>query len=456
MTKHRHTRKHAPVIDSPWINRIVLGNCLDVLAQIDFPCVDLVHTSPPYNIDKPYSDFTDQRHLGNYLTFIALVAEQLSAKIRKGGSLFWQTGYTRADDKSDEINPIDLLTHPIFNGHGFYLKDRIIWRYYGGMSFKAKFKNQHETIYWYVKGVPGDVQSLPYFDVDEVREASREYDPRNNLLGRNPGNVWEVDRVAFGSAEQTSHIAVFPEEISERIVRACTRPGALVLDPFLGSGTVAKVARSLARRYIGIEISRRYHQEATHRLGYQQFGELDTVVSEWIKEYLLSVGGRRGRDEACAFVEEMLVTRLKDDEKHMLRRIADLESTRVLPKTRKPELWRMADEYVDNLGERVSLDRGPVSNAVRAYLRCYRLAKRFNGVRLLLLAQKIVEGIRREAATTDGLRNIVTRVVDGAPSTYEMRDSRAIILKESRRRIKVASSRKVKNTPAESLLFGTG
>ena len=123
----------------------------------------------------------------------------------------------------------------------------------------------------------------PTFDVDNIRERSKEYDKRNNLWGRNPGNVWEVDRVASGSTEQTSHIAVFPEELSEKIIRACSVEGDLVFDPFSGSGTVPKVARSLARRWIGIEVSPAYASESAHRVGFQQPSEASALGSELVK-----------------------------------------------------------------------------------------------------------------------------------------------------------------------------
>jgi len=130
---------------------------------------------------------------------------------------------------------LDHLTFDLFQKLGFRLKDRIIWRYWGGMAFKSKFTNKHKTILWWTK--PGHGTNKAKFDVFPVREATKFHDSRNNLFGRNPGNVWEVDRVAFGSNDQTSHIAVFPEEISDRIILATTNEDDLVFDPFSGSGT---------------------------------------------------------------------------------------------------------------------------------------------------------------------------------------------------------------------------
>ncbi len=234
----------------PGHSGIICGDSLEVLPHLPDDSVDLIHTSPPYNIEKPYaSGITDKAPLSEYLEFLDSVIGEIKRVVRPGGSIFWQTGYTQYDEAGSEIVPIDHLSHVMFRGdpHPVQLWDRIIWRYWGGHAFTKKFTNKHETIMWCVK--PG---AEPRFCVEEVRERAKSYDKRNNFWGRNPGNVWDVDRVAFGSSGQTSHIAVFPEEVTERIVRACSSPDDFVLDPFSGSGTVAKVARGLGRRWLGI------------------------------------------------------------------------------------------------------------------------------------------------------------------------------------------------------------
>ncbi len=296
-------------------SHIVLGDAIEVLSALPDNCVDLVHTSPPYNIDRPYeSSASDKNPLGDYVTFLQSSITELKRVVRPGGSIFWQTGYTQGSGDSREIIPIDLLSYQVFQSapNRFLLWDRIIWRYWGGHAFTRKFTNKHETIMWYVK--PG---AEPVFSADAVRERAKEYDKRNNFWGRNPGNVWEVDRVAFGAIEQTSHIAVFPEEITERIVRACSEPGDLVLDPFAGSGTVPKVAHSLGRRWLGVEISPVYAAEAAIRVGYQQPSESDSLASELIKK--VGFDGKRDtlrlgelRRRMSAWASEVQITQLEE------------------------------------------------------------------------------------------------------------------------------------------------
>jgi adenine-specific DNA-methyltransferase len=430
--------------------KIILGDCVQALASQAFPMVDLVHTSPPYNIDKPYQDYTDKLQLKEYLHFISKVAGLLSRRMRLGASLFWQTGYTQASANSDEVNPIDMLTFPLFREHGFYLKDRVIWRYYGGMSFKSKFKNQHETLLWFVRGDPENSDHQPYFDVDAVREKSREHDPRNNLLGRNPGNVWEVDRVAYGSIEQTSHIAVFPEEVTERIVRACSKPGDVVLDPFLGSGTVAKVARSLGRQYVGIELSRAYHAESIKRVGFQQFGEVDTVLSELLKSFLAGGSSRASIEDCRFYCRHLAATRPTEIEARISKWCRDFTSVDDVVKKDKPGLWVMGESFIDALPSSPTAEVGLLSNIATAYLSSYKLARHFNGLKLALLAHTLRTEIEPVLRGDAKLEEMVKRILSSEPSSFEtMRGGEAVVLKRADRRVKESLPRQNRKQKVE-------
>jgi len=233
-------------------------DCRDALRLCPGDWAALVHTSPPYNIGRRYKDFLDARQIDQYQAFLREVISELSRILRPGGSVFWQTGYTEKRYESSGrtdggIVLLDSLSLPVFTQCGFVLWDRIIWNYFGSMAFKSKFTNRHETILWFVRSAPN--HAGPAFYLDEVREMAVSYDGRNHILGRNPGNVWQAERVAYGSSGQTTHPAVFPEEISEKIIRGCTTPGDIVIDPFMGSGTACKVSLTLGRQFLGCDIS---------------------------------------------------------------------------------------------------------------------------------------------------------------------------------------------------------
>ena len=380
-------------------NRILVGDAVNVLATLPDNCVDLVHTSPPYNIDKPYqSNASDKSSLDEYRVFLESSIAQLKRVVRPGGSIFWQTGYTQRDRDSREIMPIDLLSHDFFC-HGpnrFALWDRIIWRYWGGHAFTKKFTNKHETVMWYVKE-----GADPFFSVDAVRERAKEYDKRNNFWGRNPGNVWEVDRVAFGMTEQTSHIAVFPEEVSERIIRACSQPGDMVLDPFAGSGTTLKVARGLGRRWLGIEISPLYSSEAAIRIGYQQPSETDSLASELIKK--IGFHGKRGavrigdiKDRLLEWTSQIPVRWLQESYQR------DVDAVFQVANGRNPikrDVWAKYDSLLERKGDMSD----PVKAADRLLLSCYRLRRHFNGVTRYRSALSAIKEVAESIANdTDG------------------------------------------------------
>ena len=396
-------------------NHVLLGDAVEVLAALPSNCVDLVHTSPPYNIDKPYESSTpDRGPLAEYRSFLRRAIAELKRVVRPGGSLFWQTGYTQNGGDSREIFPIDLLSYEIFRDDPdrFLLWDRIIWRYWGGHAFTKKFTNKHETIMWYVK--PG---AEPVFRADAVRERAKEYDKRNNFWGRNPGNVWEVDRVAFGATEQTSHVAVFPEEITERIVRACSKPGDLVLDPFAGSGTVPKVAHGLGRRWLGIEISPVYAAEAAVRVGFQQPSEADSLASELIKR--IGFNSRKGVTRIAeagrrldTWARQVDVSRahaaFEDDISTVF---ADGNGRNLI----KREIWSKYDALLLY----ASIPDTPVALADRLLCNCYKLRQHFNGVTRYRSALAALEEVTASMVAGEP-GSFITRIAEQEPSSFEV------------------------------------
>ena len=409
-------------------NRIVVGDAVDVLSTLPDNCVDLVHTSPPYNIDKPYeSSAPDRGSISEYRAFLERSISQLKRVVRPGGSIFWQTGYTQSGSDSREIIPIDLMSHDLFlqGANGCRLWDRIIWRYWGGHAFTKKFTNKHETIMWYVKN-----GAEPTFSVDAVRERAKEYDKRNNFWGRNPGNVWEVDRVAFGMTEQTSHIAVFPEEISERIVRACSQPGDLVLDPFAGSGTTLKVAHGLGRRWLGIEISPLYAGEAAMRIGYQQPSEADSLASELIKE--VGFHGKKGtmqignlKRRLSGWTSQISISQLWDLYQRDVDSVFQDSNGR---NATKRDVWIKYDSLLSKNGG----FSDPVKTADRMLLNCYRLRRHLNGVTRYKSALTAI-GEVLDDMTRDEDGTYLKRILQQEPSSFQVTSGQVEFLSLHRR-----------------------
>ena len=400
---------------------IICGDSLDLLQHFPTNSIDLIHTSPPYNIEKPYADgSTDNASYGQYLDFLQAAISEMTRILRPGGSLFWQTGYTRYQEPLKEIVPIDHVSHRFFsdNPHRCMLWDRIIWRYWGGHAFTKKFTNKHETIMWYVKrGAP------PQFDVDTIREKAKSYDKRNNLWGRNPGNVWEVDRVAFGTADQTSHIAVFPEEISERIVRACYNPNDLVLDPFSGSGTVPKVAHGLGRRWIGIEIAPTYAIESIRRIAQQQPCETDTIASGMIASWCIQTPSREANlsslaSALCAWLERLDLPKLR---KRFDKEVIAATATSSRQSAVKVDLWKRYDALLTN----IHVQESDLVVADRLLCHHYKLRKHLNGITRYRTLLETLERLAQSLAEVSP-EDYVRRIVLQEPATYQLSDSQVI------------------------------
>lgn len=410
---------------------VVVEDCVRVLKSFPDNSIDLIHTSPPYNIDKPYlQGLTDRADLEDYTSLLEEAITELKRVLRPGGSLFWQTGYTQLDGApGGDILPIDIVTYSSFRQPPvkMLLWDRIIWRYWGGHAFKRKFTNKHETILWFVK--PGQE---PLFLLDEIREQSKEYDKRNNFWGRNPGNVWEVDRVAFGSTEQTSHIAVFPEDVSEKIIRACSRPGDLVLDPFCGSGTAPKVARSLGRCWIGVEISPTYAQEAAVRIGYQQPSEAESLVSELIKHVAFH------RRKGTLPVEE-IVRRLKVWARGVSLDIAAATfqsdvagamADKSRSKSVKRAVWMQYDQKISNKSHE---DQVVLTDSLLAHT--YKNRRSQNGVSRYSTALALLGSVTAQLSLAKGsVEAYIRAIVSQEPSSFDL-DNDFVSLKATQRRI---------------------
>lgn len=428
-------------------NAIVVADCLSVLESLPDNCIDLVHTSPPYNIDKQYAaSLPDRSELSEYDCFLRQVISEIKRVLRPGGSIFWQTGYTKPNSKWDgDILPIDIATYEHFRARPveMILWDRIIWRYWGGHAFKRKLTNKHETILWYVK--PGQE---PTFLLDAIRERAKEYDKRNNFWGRNPGNVWEVDRVAYGSTEQTSHIAVFPEELSERIIRACSNPGDLVMDPFCGSGTVPKVARSLGRNWLGIEISPIYAEESARRIGYQQPSEAESLISGLIKH--LSFSNKLGEQQLSSLTKTLRLWACGVDMAKLTeefnRDVADALADTRASGAMKRAAWAKYDDMVSS-----PLSQNPVLLADKLLLRCYKNRQNLNGVSRFRTAQEALGEVVASLAKSDAeVAELVAKIANQEPSSYLVNGDSVMLQSVDRKIAQESSIARTSETTDES------
>lgn len=255
-------------------NRVTLynGDCLDLLKTLPDESVDLVVTSPPYCIGKAYEDPHDD--IQTFKKQHEAIFSDMYRVVKTGGSICWQTGY-HVSDKC--VIPLDYIVYDLFTSMSasltppLVLRNRIIWTFGHGLNSTSRFSGRHETIMWFTKG------EQTKFNLDDVRvpqkyPGKRSYRGPNkgqlsgNPLGKNPSDVWDIPNVKAKHIEKTEHPCQFPVAIPQRLIKALTDPGALILDPFMGSGTTGVAALVEGRRFVGAELMKEYYDITTERL----------------------------------------------------------------------------------------------------------------------------------------------------------------------------------------------
>lgn len=242
---------------------IVVGDCLEVLKQMESESVDLVMTSPPYNVGK---SFEQKLTLDEYLSWQRDVIREAARVTRPTGSLVWQVGNTYVDSG---IAPLDCLLFPAFGG--LHFMNRIVWAFEHGLHAKKRFSGRYEVALWYAKG------DNPHFCLDAVRVPQKWPGKKHykgpkagqlscNPLGKNPGDWWEITNVKHNHPEKTEHPSQFPVEIPLRFISALVPKGGVVLDPFAGVVSTGVAAKALGVQFIGIELDPRWAAIAEQRL----------------------------------------------------------------------------------------------------------------------------------------------------------------------------------------------
>src|SRR3972149_10952138 len=121
------------------------GDCLDLLAEIPDESVQLVVTSPPYNVGKGYEG--KKKALETYLAEQEAVIKRCVEVLKPGGSICWQVGNHLAGPQ--EVLPLDIALYPIFASLGLRLRNRVIWHFEHGLHCSKRLSGRHEAVLWF-------------------------------------------------------------------------------------------------------------------------------------------------------------------------------------------------------------------------------------------------------------------------------------------------------------------
>ena len=247
-----------------------LGDCAVLLKELDAESIDLTVTSPPYDNLRTYKGYTFD---------FETIARELYRVTKQGGVVVWVVGDRTIDGDETGTSFRQAL---YFKEIGFNLHDTMIYRKHAAFAYdprQNRYKQVFEYMFIFSKGKPNTYN--PIADkagsgVNKTGSTSRKPDgtlrkhpPVQSKEWQDRDNVWlynvgaqmtTKDKFAF------AHPAMFPEALARDHILSWSNEGDLVLDPFLGSGTTAKMAKETGRRFIGIEIAPEYLEIAERRI----------------------------------------------------------------------------------------------------------------------------------------------------------------------------------------------
>jgi site-specific DNA-methyltransferase (adenine-specific) len=246
-------------------DRVIHQDLWEAVKFLPAGFADLLILDPPYNLTKNYNGHVFRaKEAEEYVTWFSDLLQRLLPVLAPTASVYvcsdWRTS---------------TLVFPVLDRH-FHVRNRITWEREKGRGAKTNWKNNTEDI-WFC------TRTDDYcFNVDDVKLKRRVIAPYRSQDGKpkdweegqngnyrltHPSNLWSDITIPFWSMpENTDHPTQKPEKLIAKLVLASSCPGEIVLDPFLGSGTTAVVARKLDRRFCGIELNREYCCLALKRL----------------------------------------------------------------------------------------------------------------------------------------------------------------------------------------------
>jgi len=269
-------------------NLIYKGNCVEVLKKIETNTIDLVYLDPPFFTQKEHSlknkdnskeyKFDDKwSSIGDYIELIKNSITECKRILNKTGSIFLHCDKTAS-------HYIRVAMDEVFGMDNF--QSEIIWNYKRWSNSKKGLLNSHQVIYFYSKTSDFKFNQIykdysPTTNIDQILQ-DRERDENGKSVYKKDENgniilakekkgvplsdVWDIPYLNPKAKERVGYPTQKPVSLLQQIINLCTNEGDLVLDPFCGSGTTCVAAKSLNRKYIGIDLSEDAVQLTNDRL----------------------------------------------------------------------------------------------------------------------------------------------------------------------------------------------
>jgi len=262
-------------------NKILEGNCVEVMKKFDDNFIDLTLTSPPYDNLRTYKGFVFP---------FEEIAQELYRITKEGGIVVWVVNDATIKGSETGTSFKQALT---FMNNKWFLHDTMIYQKNSATYPASRKSNRYTQIFEYMfvfsKGKPKTANLIcdkpnkwaghknwgkntkrinkdeSLKEINDIKEVPK-FSPRNNIwIYNNSGGFASKDKIAY------KHPAIFPEKLVEDHILTWSNENDIIYDPFMGSGTTAKMALLNNRKFLGSEISKEYIE-----ISYQRLNELHT------------------------------------------------------------------------------------------------------------------------------------------------------------------------------------
>jgi site-specific DNA-methyltransferase (adenine-specific) len=271
-----------------YINKIIQGDCLEVLREIPDNSVDMTFADPPFNLNKKYNNYDDTIEKIEYLNWCNDWISEMVRILKPSGTILvhniprWLTYF------ADHLNKIAYFRHWIsWDSGGAPMGKTLLPNHYG-ILYYTKSKSYKDIKF-------NDIR-YPHPKCRKCKEFIKDYGGKKDQAhGFGPllSDVWtDIHRIRH-KKRRDDHPCQLPIPLLERLILMTTDEGDIVLDPFLGTGTTAVAARQLGRRYIGIELDSDYIEIAQKNIS----AAIETKINGcYVSIYLKQIRTMRNKD----------------------------------------------------------------------------------------------------------------------------------------------------------------
>lgn len=239
----------------------ICGDAMEELMRLPDKSVRLIVTDPPYNLNKDYGNNQDKLEFEEYLDFSRKWLTEAKRVLTDDGTIYVFMG----------MRYISYIYSILEQELCMYFNSWITWYYTQGIGKTKGFSPRHDDILMFTKSSKDFV-----FNLDNIRVPQKFYRSVNNMRGANPGNVWEFSHMHYCNKNRRKHPTQKPEGLYERMIMVSSDEGDLVVDPFVGSGTLLRVCQQTNRSGIGIDINPKYIETTNERLC-EPFNGFDSI-----------------------------------------------------------------------------------------------------------------------------------------------------------------------------------